>query len=116
MTNIIVTFPQSKGGIQGLKEKIKYSQDPELETYWEFKRFPKKLEIGERIYITCNGVIQGYFIFCDIERPAWQGTTLAFLCDWTPIHTPIPYVSFQGFHYIHYPVTKELADAERKEV
>jgi hypothetical protein len=111
--NIIVTFPQSDGGLEGLKEKIEHSKDPNLETFWEFKRFPKKFAFGDRLYICCGGVIQGYFIYSDVDIPVLQGeSTRAIIEDWTPVTTPIAYISFRGYQYLQYPVTKELKDAE----
>lgn len=101
MTNVIVTYPQSRGGLKGLQVKINASEDPEREVFWEFGVLPKELTIGERIYITCNNVIQGYFVCDDIEEAScFGGKAFVVLRDWTPVTTPIAYESVRGFHYL----------------
>ena len=82
--------------------------------YW-FRtfRFRPKVEPGDRLYFTENGLIKGYGIIyqvlrqaepekCDITGTLWgnPGDWLVFYNNWHWLKTPISFKGFQGIRYI----------------
>jgi len=61
MMDIIVTLPK-RYGLKHLQEKIAAISSPTWgEAWWDFRRFPKKLESFDRVFIVCEGMIRGSF-------------------------------------------------------
>lgn len=90
--DVIVTLPKSRGGLEHLFDKVG------MPSYWEFKRRPKDLKKGDRIYVVCEGAIEGSFMveFFDTAHELW----LAYLSDWVPFDPPIPHEPVRGFQYV----------------
>lgn len=97
---IIYTTPEKL-----LHKQDKLLNDPDKSIdgwyFWELNRFPKSIELGDRIYFATNGFIRGYFILGQIdyggegmgnEALMWESKT------WKDI-IPIPITHFQGFKY-----------------
>lgn len=65
--------------------------------FWEFSRFPKRINKGDKVYFATKGFIRGYFIVWEIGYDGED--TLTFESEsWVDIK-PIPTKSFQGFKY-----------------
>ena len=106
MTDIIIytiesTLEHKKGHKKG-EEHFK-------EFFWNFSRFPKRIERGDKVYFATNGLIRGYFIInsinCDVRDDVCQdpmGIPDNSICwskdSWVNIDL-IPTKSFQGFKY-----------------
>ena len=89
---IIYTTEETLFHKQGLKQDEK---DYDY-FYWEFRRLPKHIDFGDKIYFAHKGFIRGYFIVFDIDRRA---KTIEWDCkSWVAIN-PISVKHFQGFKY-----------------
>lgn len=91
--NVLVTLPKSRGGLKHLEEKILASLNYSKIVFWEFKRIPKKLNVGDHLYITCEGYIRGSFFVSKIEDYR------VILTNWTPLETIEKVKGFQGYRY-----------------
>lgn len=107
MKDVIVTVPMSRGGCEYLKEKIKASQNPDWDVWWEFSRLPKDLAIGSKLFMVCEGFVRGYFVVKEMEPEPIQGKYpifdyfQVFLKDWTPFDFgPVPMKGFQGYRNV----------------
>lgn len=74
--DLLVTLPKSQGGLTALEEK-KWSVEY-AEVYWEFKRKPKYLLRGLRLFIACEGKLRGSFLIDEYEEvPNGEGNKCA---------------------------------------
>ncbi len=102
---IIYTNEENLEHKRGLKEGEEHFES----FYWEFSRFPKRVEDGDKIYFATKGYIRGYFIvdcincsdrdICD-DPMVMDDNCLNWRKDsWKYLKEPIPTKSFQGFKY-----------------
>jgi len=102
MMDVMVTLPKSRGGLEHLYDKaFAFGMEP----YWEFRRRPKNLEIGDRLFVICDGALRGSFDVYEILHE--EGMWYAYLSDWKPIEPPIPMKGFQGFRYMYWKLDWE---------
>lgn len=106
MTSIIIyTNEECLEHKRGLKKGEEHFES----FYWEFSRFPKRVEEGDKIYFATKGFIRGYFIIDDIncddrdichDPMAMPDNCLNWRANsWVELKNPIPTKSFQGFKY-----------------
>jgi len=90
--DVKVTLPKSRGGLEHLYDK---ADAIGMIPTWEFGRFPKDLQIGDRLYVVCEGFLRGYFIVEEIEPG------LVHLGEWVGFEDdPIPHEPVRGFQYV----------------
>ena len=104
---IIYTTPEKL-----LHKQDKLENDPDKGDsgiyYWQFSRFPRKLENNARVYFATKGFIRGYFEILDMNTGEIMGSqdpmgipdcSISWLANtWKDIE-PIPTKCFQGFKY-----------------
>lgn len=71
--------------------------------YWEFSRFPKNIEVGDRVFFAVKGFIQGSFVIDEIDEPFVEGSKKSRIVwdkdSWIELKEKIPTKHFQGFKY-----------------
>jgi hypothetical protein len=88
VTDIIVTLPKDQGGMVHLGEKesaYKFHETP----YWKMGRKTKCLNIGDKVFICCEGYIRGYFI---VENMMWEGEVADEEAKWQNVDWIIEFV------------------------
>ena len=94
MTDVLVTLPISRGGLSHLNEKVLATQNLDTIAYWEFKRIPKSVNIGDRLYVLCEGFVRGYFHIESID------TSLVVITDWNELKPIKEMLGFRGYKYV----------------
>ncbi len=101
MSDILVTLPISRGGLKHLGEKILASLNYSKLVFWEFKRIPKKLAVGDRLFIVCEGFIRGSFYVSSMEK------NRVILNSWKALEPPQVMKGFQGYRNIKQKIIVE---------
>lgn len=109
--DIIVTTPKKE--INNAAKEAKEALDGKVTHYFRtFRKFPTKLNKGDKVFYIEDGYIRGYAVVDSIENQSpsdlvcltterkWIGNRIHMRCDsWIWIE-PIKYKGFQGFKYI----------------
>ena len=116
--NILVTTPKiemSNSALEG--EQVRQDLSIGMNAYW-FRtfHFRPKVDIGDRMYFTEDGLIKGYGVIfkieqieepesesvCDTTGRVWgrHGDWMVSYRDWHWLKTPIRFKGFQGIRYI----------------
>ncbi len=103
MTDVLVTLPISRGGLEHLEEKILATLDFTGElllsngysmiVFWEFNRIPKKLNAGDRLFVVCEGYVRGSFYVSGLEEHR------VILNSWKKLEPIQKMKGFQGYRY-----------------
>ena len=93
MTDVLVTLPISRGGLKHLDEKILATLNYSMEVFWEFKRVPIQLDVGDKLFVVCEGHIRGSFYVSSIEEYR------VILNRWKKLEPIQKMKGFQGYRY-----------------
>lgn len=114
---IVVTIPKSE--TNNLKKEDEFLQENEGTQFWNLKKNPSNLNIGDRIYFVEEGYITCYQIIddivkdmhCDVTDRDWTGTNLILSKEIYNLLNKISYKGFQGFRYINDDLKNKLRQA-----
>ena len=107
MTDIVVTL--GKNDMEHLYEKTL-----DRGSFWIMGRLPKKLNVGEKVFVVCGGTIRGYFDLAEIDVDEPGGENMLVFGLWHPIHQ-ILMKGFQGFRYRNFKYQKRWVESGRRE-
>jgi len=125
--DILVTTPKSE--IDNAKREGEEIENSGGHWFRVF-RFKPKVDIGDKIYFTENGLITGYGIIidleqmemsaqCDVTGRDWGNAGDWKVCynDWHWLKKKVPFKGFQGYRYVERinNLKEQLRDAERQE-
>lgn len=68
------------------------------EYYWHLSKFPKRLELFDRIYFATNKYVQGSFLISELN-PGDEETIFWNKNSWKPVEQSTPTTQFRGFRY-----------------
>lgn len=107
--NILITTPKHE-----INTSRKEGETVEQEGGYWFRtfKFRPKVEIGDKIFFTENGLIKGYGIIfdvsqadeegeqCEVTGRTWKGNWIVKYHNWHWLPSPIHFKGFQGIRYI----------------
>jgi hypothetical protein len=105
--DIVVTIPKSEYKNDD-KETEFFNDNPNSVQFWVLKRFPKNLNIGDRVYFIKNGIVESSMKVikletdakqeCDVTNRVWSGNCI-YMNDLKYENNPVKTKGFQGFRY-----------------
>ena len=116
--DILVTTPKNEMANSALEgEQVRSDQSQGMDAYWfRVFHFRPKVEKGDKIYFTEDGLIKGYGIIfrieqiaepemeskCDTTERVWGnvGDWMVSYKDWHWLKNPIRFKGFQGIRYM----------------
>jgi len=104
--DVVVTIPKSEYKNDDLEtDKMKKEG---LTQFWNFKKLPKNLGIGSKIYFVKNGEVESYMVVFKIDQKTseqcsttgrnWEGN-IVHMKNLVYLDKKIPCKGFQGYRY-----------------
>jgi len=107
--DIVVTIPKTEISNTEKENKFAEKHKGNAVQFFKVSRKPTKLNVGNKVYICKNGVIDHYHKFlgfkdnmkCDVTNRVWDGVNL--MLEYPPIkmENPIKAKGFRGFKYFN---------------
>lgn len=105
--DIVVTIPKSEYKNDDLETEY-LNNNSDAFQFWTFKRFPKNLNVGDRIYFVKNNKIESSMRViripdyvqevCEVTGRTWEGK-FVYMNDLRYENLPFEVKGFQGFRY-----------------
>ena len=105
--NIIVTIPKSERNNMVIEEEFATSNRGNITQFWNMKRPPKNINVGDRVYFVEGGYIAYYQeviafgndLYCEATKRSWPGFALILKYPPVKLNNRIKMKGFQGFRY-----------------
>ena len=118
MRNIIVTTPKSES--EKAKLEADFAKKNENSYYFRsFKKLPKDIDVGSKVFYVDNGEITGFCVIseinkekkkCDVTGREFEGFIVKMPANSWKWIRPIRHKGFQGFRYFDFEEYKIIGD------